>query len=93
MLNRELLERCSNAAGVSGFEDEVRAIIREELQDCCDITETVAGNIICQKKGSGDGPVVALLAHMDEIGFMVQGITPDGFLYRRAGFEKQAVDK
>lgn len=80
MLNKDLLERCSNAAGVSGFEDEVRALVADELQDYCDITETVSGNIICQMKGSGEGPVVALLAHMDEIGFMVQGITPDGFL-------------
>lgn len=80
MLNRDLLERCSNAAGVSGFEGDVRALITEQLQNCCDITETVAGNLVCQKKGSSDGPVVALIAHMDEIGFMVQGITPDGFL-------------
>ncbi len=80
MLNRDLLERCSNAAGVSGFEGDVRALIAAELEQCCDITETVAGNLICQMKGSGEGPVVALLAHMDEIGFMVQGITPDGFL-------------
>ena len=80
MLNRDLLERCSNAAGVSGFEGDVRSLIAEELQDCCDITKMVAGNLVCQMKAATDGPVVALLAHMDEIGFMVQGITPDGFL-------------
>ena len=74
MLNRELLERCSNAAGVSGFEGPVRDILAGELGDICDITETVAGNLVCQMKGAGDGPVVALLAHMDEIGFMVQGL-------------------
>ena len=67
-------------AGVSGFEGAVRDIIAGELRDCCDITEAVSGNLVCRMKGCSDGPVVALLAHMDEIGFMVQGITPDGFL-------------
>jgi endoglucanase len=80
MLNRDLLESCSNAAGVSGFEGDVREIIASELGDICDITETVAGNLVCRMKGSEGGPVVALLAHMDEIGFMVQGITPCGAL-------------
>ncbi|MBR1982006.1 MAG: M20/M25/M40 family metallo-hydrolase [Akkermansia sp.] len=80
MLNRDLLERCSNAAGASGFEGGVRTLLASELQDFCDITETTAGNLVCRMRGAAGGPVVALLAHMDEIGFMVQGVTPDGFL-------------
>ncbi|MBR4310236.1 MAG: hypothetical protein IKT79_04335, partial [Akkermansia sp.] len=27
MFNKERLEKCSNAAGVSGFEDDIRAVI------------------------------------------------------------------
>ena len=77
-MNQELLTRCSNAAGPSGFEGGIRAIIREELGSLTNITTTTAGNIICELPGSG--PTVGLMAHMDEIGFMVQGITPDGFL-------------
>lgn len=80
MFRQDLLERCSNAAAPSGFEGEMRRLIREELAECADITVTKAGNIICEKKGADDAPVVALPAHMDEIGFMVQGVTPDGFL-------------
>ena len=78
-MNQDLLTRCSNAAAPSGFEGPVRSIIRQELGGITQITTTTAGNIICELPGSG-GPTVALLSHMDEIGFMVQGITPDGFL-------------
>lgn len=78
MFNRNLLERCSNACAISGFEGEIRAIFRRELSSCGTITGSVSGNIMCEKKGPG--PTVALIAHMDEIGFMVQGITEDGFL-------------
>lgn len=83
MFNPDLLERCSNAAAPSGFEGEMRQVILSELADCPSVSvrTTTAGNLICEKKGTAeDAPTVALLAHMDEIGFMVQGVTPDGFL-------------
>ena len=80
MFNKELLEKCSNAAGVSGFEDEIRRVVAAELEGCGTITQTVSGNLICEKKGPEGSPTIALVAHMDEIGFMVQGITPDGYL-------------
>lgn len=80
MFNKDLLAKCSNAAGVSGFEDEIRALIAAELEGCGTITQTVSGNLICEKKGPEGAPCVALIAHMDEIGFMVQGVTDDGFL-------------
>lgn len=80
MFNKDLLEKCSNAAGVSGFEDEIRSIIAAELADCGTITYCRNGNLICEKPGPAGSPTVALIAHMDEIGFMVQGVTADGFL-------------
>lgn len=80
MFNKELLEKCSNAIGVSGFEDEIRQLIISELKDCGTITCETSGNIICEKKGPEGSPTVALIAHMDEIGFMVQGVTQDGYL-------------
>lgn len=78
MFNRDLLERCSNACAVSGFEDEVRRLVCRELQGCGEIHTAISGNVMCERKGSG--PAVALVAHMDEVGFMVQGVTDDGFL-------------
>jgi len=78
MFDRVLFERCSNACAVSGFEGEMRALVRSELQGCGEIVSAVSGNVMCERKAPG--PSVALVAHMDEIGFMVQGITEDGFL-------------
>lgn len=78
MFDRVLLERCSNACAVSGFEGEVRAIIHSELKGCGKMSRAISGNISCEL--SGPDPVVALVAHMDEIGFMVQGVTEDGYL-------------
>lgn len=80
MFNQELLQKCSNAGGVSGFEDDIRNVIADELAGCGTISRSISGNLICEKKGSEGAPTVALVVHMDEIGFMVQGITDDGFL-------------
>ncbi len=61
-----LLKRLSNAIGVSGREDEVRNIIREELVNYVDEIRTDSlGNLIVYKKGKKSGPRVMLAAHMD----------------------------
>lgn len=80
MFNRELLERCSQASAVSGFEGEMRRLLREELAGCGEMEQRPSGNFICERRGASSSPSVALLAHMDEVGFMVQGVTEDGFL-------------
>lgn len=74
-----LLERLSNACGVSGYEDEVRDLLRDELNGCgADQWTDAIGNLIVRK---GDGPYrVMLAAHMDEVGFCVGAITDDGYL-------------
>lgn len=80
MFNQKLLEECSNAHGVSGFEGEIRELVRQELSSCGESTCTAAGLQICSRKVENAVPTVSLIAHMDEVGFMVQGITPDGYL-------------
>ncbi len=75
------LARYSNARGISGFEGEVRALLAEDMRGCGNIFQEPCGNLVCERPGAAaDAPRVALLAHMDEIGFLVQGVTPDGFL-------------
>jgi len=58
----------------------VRAIVAEALEGHVDSMEVDAlGNLIAHKKG--DGPVVVIAGHMDEIGFLVQHIDEKtGFL-------------
>ena len=73
-----MLERLTNASGVSGAEDEVRNIIKEEIKDYVDeyIVDTM-GNLIAFK-GDKDKVKLMFAAHMDEVGFMVTHIEKTG---------------
>lgn len=77
---KSLLERLSNAHGLSGYEDEVRRIIEEEVRDYVDVVKTdKMGNLIATKLGGK--PVVMLAAHMDEIGLMAKYVDDKGFVF------------
>ncbi len=76
-----ILEKLSNAAGVSGFEENIREIITDEVKGHVDEIETDnLGNLIMVKKGKDDGKKIMLAAHMDEIGLMVRHIDKEGFI-------------
>lgn len=83
----DLIRELSPAFGPSGCEDAVRELIIEQIQGDCD-TYTVdrAGNLIATVRGRGldydmDNPRrLMLAAHMDEVGFMIRGITEEGYL-------------
>ncbi len=73
-----LLQELTDAHSVPGHEDEVRAIFVDELEDCGELSTDRNGSVFCET--SGDGPRVLIAGHMDEVGFLVQNITPDGFI-------------
>ena len=74
-----LLEKLVKAFGVPGSEDEIREIVKEHMEKHLDEVQVdTLGNVIGIKKG-GDKKIM-LAAHMDQIGFMVRGITEDGYL-------------
>lgn len=74
-----LLQKLSNAHGISGFESSVAKIIRDEVAPYVDEIRTDnMGNLIAVKKG-GDFSIM-LAAHMDEIGMMVQYVDENGFI-------------
>jgi endoglucanase len=76
---RKLLEKLSNAHGVSGSEGSVFSVIKKELRGYVDeIHEDTMGNLIAVKKGGKFK--VMLAAHMDEIGLMVKYIDDKGFI-------------
>lgn len=83
MRDMNLLKELTQLWGVSGYEKEVRLYIEEIVKPYADEIMTDAiGNLICLKKGTG-GPgskKIMMIAHMDEIGFMVKTIEPDGRL-------------
>ncbi len=77
----EVLEKLSNANGVTGREEEVGDLMKKYLKPYVDETrEDRLGNIITLKKGKKDAPSIMLAAHMDEVGLMVKNITKRGFL-------------
>lgn len=77
-----LLEKYSNAYGVSGNEEDIFKMLKEDLKDYADeIKSDALGNLIAVRKGSSpNGPTVMLAAHMDEIGLMVKYVDENGFL-------------
>lgn len=76
----ELLKRLTETGGVPGYEDDVRAIVREELEPEVDeLRGDGMGNVVGTVRGASDYSVL-VAAHMDEIGFMVRHVDDDGFL-------------
>lgn len=76
-----LLKRLCEENGVSGNELAVRNIILSEIQSKADdIKIDAMGNIIAFKKGHKSDKKVMLAAHMDEVGFIISGITDKGYL-------------
>jgi len=76
---KSLLEKLSNAHGISGHEGSVREIIKKEVESCVDeVKVDTFGNLIATKKGKS--PSVMIAAHMDEIGLMAKYIDDEGFV-------------
>jgi putative aminopeptidase FrvX len=76
---KSLLEKFTNAHGISGFEHDIRELLEKELEPYVDtMRRDCMGNLIAIK--NGEGPSIMLAAHMDEIGLMVRYIDENGFL-------------
>jgi endoglucanase len=76
----KLLKRLTEAVGVSGFENEVRILIRDQIQDYADDIQIDAlGNLLVTKNGTGDSSLRVMIdAHMDEVGLMITEIDRNG---------------
>lgn len=76
-----LLATLSNAFGPSGYEEDIRDILRKELEKYADETKIdKLGNIFFYHHGKDNYPKIMLSAHMDEVGFIVTYIENEGFL-------------
>ncbi|AKU06939.1 MULTISPECIES: M42 family metallopeptidase [Haloferax] len=74
------LKQLTETSGVPGYEDRIRALVREDLEATTDSVRVDAmGNVVGTIEGEGDYEV-AVAAHMDEIGFMVRHVNDEGFL-------------
>lgn len=76
-----LLKQLCELNGISGNENSVRAYILDKIKTIADeITVDSIGNIIAKRCGEKKEPRVMVTAHMDEVGFIISGITEKGFL-------------
>lgn len=67
--------------GTSGDEGRVRDFIIAQIKDYCEYRVDNMGSIIAFKKGKkAPAKKISINAHMDEVGFIVMGITDDGYL-------------
>jgi endoglucanase len=72
----------------SGFEEPMISTLKSDLNPFVDkVYDTPRGNVVGIQEGSGKGvPSIALLAHMDQVGFTVFNIDDRGFIrFRRLG--------
>lgn len=80
--------------GLSGHEDRVAALIRARLADEGLVSRVDRmGNVIATFEGEPEAPSVMLFAHMDQLGFFVRRIEPDGLVRveRLGGLSERAM--
>lgn len=79
---KSLIKNLVEAVGPSGYEDQVRDLVRSLVEAYADeIRVDALGNLIVRKgQKSPDGLRVMLSAHMDEIGIMASHIDENGFV-------------
>ena len=76
-----LMRDLTEAPGPSGFEDPVRNIVVDAYEALgAAIEYDGLGSVLATLPSSPEGPRVMVTAHLDEVGLMVQHVTPDGFI-------------
>jgi len=78
----DTLKELTQYTAVSGREYEFSAILKEKFSATCDSVEIDKFyNVIALKKGMGNNaPRIMILAHLDEISFLVKSIDENGFI-------------
>jgi putative aminopeptidase FrvX len=77
----DVLRRLLTAPGPSGHEQAPAAVFREAAAEFAEVTHDTVGSTVARVVGTGGGPVLAIVGHVDEIGLIVHHIDDDGFLW------------
>jgi endoglucanase len=77
----DVLRRLLTAPGPSGYEQAPAAVFRDAAAAFAEVTHDTVGSTVARVPGTGDGPSVAVVGHIDEIGLIVHHIDDDGFLW------------
>lgn len=93
MTDFELLKKISECPGAPGFEQPIRSLILEELEDAVDNVWMDSMGSIIARIGEGTDDSVMVTAHMDEIGFIVTHIDDQGFIrfHTLGGFDPKTL--
>ncbi len=76
-----VLDALCGAPGLSGNERGASDMAKRLFEPYCDETEIDGfGNVTATRFGKAEGLAVMLSSHIDEVGFVVAGITEGGFL-------------
>ncbi|QVK19842.1 M42 family metallopeptidase [Mycoplasmatota bacterium] len=77
----KLLEKLVKTPGLSGHEEKVIRIMKDELSKYSDnVYIDNLGNVISKIEGTNPEKKVMIFAHMDQLGLVVRKITDDGFI-------------
>ena len=77
----DVLRRLLSAPGPSGYEQAPAAVFREACAEFAEVTHDSVGSTVARVAGTGGGPLLAIVGHIDEIGLIVHHIDDDGFLW------------
>src|SRR4051794_21859936 len=77
----EVLRSLLSAPGPSGYETLPARAWREAAQGFADVSGDVVGSSWARVASSGDGPLLAVIGHIDEIGLVVRHIDDKGYLW------------
>jgi putative aminopeptidase FrvX len=78
-----LLRSLLTAPGPSGYETAPTAVWREAASSFAELSADTLGSSIARVRGTGEGPLLAFVGHIDEIGLIVTHVDKEGFLFFR----------
>jgi putative aminopeptidase FrvX len=76
----DVLRSLITATGPSGYEDAPARAFADACRPFAEVVTDGLGSVTARVKGTGDGPTVAIVGHIDEIGLIVTHIDDKGFL-------------
>jgi endoglucanase len=78
----DVLRTLLTSPGPSGYETAPALAWREAAGEfTSEVTGDVVGSSVARVKGTGDGPLLAVIGHIDEIGLIVRHVDDKGFLW------------
>ena len=88
-----VLEQLLTAPGPSGQEDRAAKVWRDAAREFGEVSSDVLGSSWVRVPGTADGPLLAIVGHIDEISVVVTHIGDDGMLAVRqlGGFDPRTV--